>query len=124
MTNSPVYQTSYLGSWYYPTNDGMLSTLIDAGSRWATNAGLYHFCTTTNQVKEGATKVDIGCHFVAIDPSTGLPYDFDRDGIPDYIEDTNGDGFNDTGDLSDWKTYNSPNGLSPGSGLQVFTPLK
>ena len=27
-------------------------------------------------------------------------------------------------DLSDWQTYNSANGLSPGSGLVVFTPLK
>jgi hypothetical protein len=124
LTNSPVYQTSYLGSYYYPTNDGVLSTLIDAGSRWATNAGLYQFTTTTNQVKEGATKVDIGYHYVAVDPKTGLPYDYDGDGIPDYLEDTNGDGVYDAGDLSDWKTYNSPNGLTAGNGLQVFTPLK
>ena len=74
LTNSPVYQTSYLGNYYYPTNDGMLSTLIDAGSRWATNAGLYHFTTTTNQVKEGSTKVDIGFHYVALGTNS-LPLD-------------------------------------------------
>jgi hypothetical protein len=64
LSRSPVYQTSYLGNNYYPTNDGMLSTLIDAGSRLATDAGLFYFTTTTNQVEEGATTVDIGFHYV------------------------------------------------------------
>jgi len=123
LTNSPVYQTSYLGTYYYPTNDGMLSTLIDAGSRYATNAGLYHFTTTTNQVKEAGTIVDIGFHYVAVDPNTGQPYDTDGDGVPDYLEDTNGNG-NGADDLTSWQVYNSPNGLVSGSGLQVFTPLK
>jgi hypothetical protein len=123
LTNSPVYQTSYLGRYYYPTNDGMLSLLINTGSRWATNAGLYHFTITTNQVKEASSKVDIGFHCVAVNPSTGWPYDTDGDGVPDYFEDTNGNG-NGADDATSWQTYNSPNGLSGGSGLQVFTPLK
>jgi hypothetical protein len=123
LTNSPVYLTAYLGAYYYPTNDGILSMLIDAGSRWATNAGLYHFTTTTNQVKEGTTKVDIGFHYVAINPGTGQPYDTDGDGVPDYLEDVNGDG-SATGDPTSWLIYDSANGLSAGTGLKVFTPLK
>jgi len=123
LTNAPVYQSSYLGTFYYPTNDGMLSKLIDAGSRWATNAGLYHFTTTTNQVKEASTKVDIGFHFVAVNPSTGQPYDADGDGTPDYVEDANGNGVAD-GSETDWQSYNSPNGLIGAAGLEVFTPLK
>jgi len=123
LTNSPVYLTSYLGSYYYPTNDGMLSTLINAGSRYATNATLYHYCTTTNQVKEAGSMVDIGFHWVAVDPSTGLPYDADGDGIPDYLEDTNGNGVFNSGE-TDWTTYNSPNGLTGATGLIIYTPLK
>ena len=122
-TNIPVFQTSWLGDYYYPTNDGMLSTLINAGSRWATNAGLYHFTTTTNQVKEGSTMVDIGIHYAAVDPGTGLPYDTDGDGAPDYLEDVNGDG-NGANDPTSWLLYNPPNNLTSGSGLRVFTPLK
>ena len=124
LTNSPVYQTSYLGNYYYPTNDGLLSTLIDAGSRWATNATLYHFTTATNQAKEGPTKVDIGFHYVAVDPATGLPYDYDGDGLLDYIEDTNGDGAYSAGDLSDWRVYNSANGITGANRFLIFTPLK
>jgi hypothetical protein len=122
LTNTPVYQTSWLGNYYYPTNDGMLSTLIDAGSRYASNAGLFHYTTTTNQVTEGATMVDIGFHYVATD-SNGNPLDYADDGIPDYLEDTNGDGVYDSGDLGNWLVYNSPNGLTTTNGLQVFTPL-
>jgi hypothetical protein len=98
LTNSPVYQTSYLGSYYYPTNDGMLSTLINAGSRWATNAGLYHFTTQTNQVEEGATMVDIGFHSVAVD-ANGNPVDTNDDGLADYLSDNNGNGSVDSGEI-------------------------
>lgn len=122
LTNSPAYLTSYLGRYYYPTNDGMLSVLINAGSRYATNATLYHFTTTTNQTKEAGTVVEIGHHYVATD-GNGWPLDTDGDGIPDYFEDTNGNG-NGNDDATSWQNYNSPNGLTAGSGLQVFTPLK
>ncbi|MEI6786198.1 MAG: hypothetical protein WCQ21_35395, partial [Verrucomicrobiota bacterium] len=84
--------------------------------------GLYHFTTTTNQVKEAGTKVDMGFHYIAVDAS-GIPIDSDGDGKPDYLEDVNGDG-NGTNDPTSWLIYNSPNGLSGGNGLQVFTPLK
>src|SRR5262249_3541158 len=54
MTNAPTYLASYLGAYYYPTNDGMLSLLANTGSRGAALAGLFHHTTTTNQVKEAS----------------------------------------------------------------------
>jgi hypothetical protein len=91
----------YLGTFYYPTNGTNLATLINAGSRNATSAGLYHYTTTTNQVKETNTVVDIGFHYVALDGS-GNPDDTDNDGIPDYLEDRNGNGSVDSGE-TDWR---------------------
>jgi hypothetical protein len=49
--------------------------------------------------------------------------DTDGDGMADYIEDRNGNGAYDMcAGESNWQTYNT--GLSGGSVLQVFTPLK
>lgn len=115
--NSLAYQTSWFGSFYQPTN----SPLLNMGSTNANLVGLYHFTVTTNQVVEGTNIVSIGYHYVAAG-TNGLPLDTNGDGIPDYLEDANGDGIFDTGDLGDWQI--SPYGLSTGSGLQVFTPLK
>ncbi len=99
MSNTPIYLTNYLGRFYYPTNGGLLSMLINAGSRNATNAGLYHYTTTTNQVKEASSTVDIGFHYVATDTS-GVPIDTDSDGVADYLEDRNGNGAVDTGETA------------------------
>src|SRR5213078_4110287 len=85
-----------LGIYYHPTN----SVLIDVGSRTADLAGLYHYTTQTNQVKETTTTVDIGFHYVAVD-ANGNPIDTDGDGAPDYYEDRNGNGVVDTGE-TDW----------------------
>jgi len=49
--------TSWLGNYYYPTNDGLLSLMIDAVSGYTTNSALYDFTVTTNQVKDSG-KVD------------------------------------------------------------------
>ena len=119
MTNSFNWQTSWFGSYYSATN----STLIDAGS--LTNAGLiglYHYTIQTNQVKEANSRLDISYHYTAAN-TNGLPIDTDGDGIPDYLEDANGNGVVDQGE-TDWTSYNSPNGLTTTNGLQVFTPLK
>jgi hypothetical protein len=94
------WQTGSLGNRYLPTN----STLINAGSRNATNAGLFHFTVLTNNVKETNTIVDIGFHYVATD-ANGTPLDYDGDGIPDYWEDGNGNGSLDSGE-TDWKNAN------------------
>ncbi|MEI6782130.1 MAG: hypothetical protein WCQ21_14555 [Verrucomicrobiota bacterium] len=116
------YQTGPLGPYYYPTNGGFysLTNLLNAGSTWATNAALYHFTTTVNQVKEGATKVDIGFHYLSVDAS-GMPQDYDGDNVPDYLEDANGNGAVDSGER-DWQV--SENGTTGAIGLRVFTPLK
>ncbi|MEI6780220.1 MAG: alpha/beta hydrolase, partial [Verrucomicrobiota bacterium] len=85
------YVTGALGPWYIGSAS---PTVTDAGSQLAIDAGLFHFTTTSNQVPEGATIVDVGFHYVAVDLNTGQPYDWDRDGIPDYM--------NGTGSALDW----------------------
>ena len=135
-----TWVTGPLGSYYQPTN----SPLIDKGSTWATNLGLYHFTTTTNQVKEAGTKVDIGFHLVALG-TNGLPVSTSGDGLGDYLKDSNGNGVYDSADMGNWQTNdtcgdgisdyikylqgrnlrvratNDPNNLIQ---LNVFTPLK
>jgi hypothetical protein len=115
VVNNFSYQTGTLGRYYQPLS----SPLINAGSRTADQAGLYHYTVTTNQSKETNSVVDIGFHYIAL--SAGLPWDNDGDGLPDYLEDRNGNGTFDSGE-TDWQTSNS--GLSGPAALQVFTPLK
>jgi len=111
------WQNGSLGRFYLPTN----SRLLDAGSTNAALRGLYHFCSTTNDVKETNSVLNLAYHYVAT--SGGVPIDPDGDFWPDYWEDIDGDGVVDSGE-TDWQTYNSPNGLSGAAALQVFTPLK
>ncbi len=112
------WQSSWLGNYYLPPN----SPLINRGSTNANLLGLYHYTTQTNQVKEANSIVDIGYHYVAAD-ACGNPIDTNGDGIPDYLEDANGNGIYDAGDWGDWLI--SPfNGLTTANGLLVFTPLK
>jgi hypothetical protein len=91
LTSLP-YQTGALGT-YYLTNT---STLINAGSRTAAAAGLYHYTVLTNQTKEATSQVSIGLHYVGM--NNGLPFDADNDGLPDYFEDRNGNGTVDSGE--------------------------
>jgi hypothetical protein len=107
------WQSSWLGNYYLPTN----SLLIDMGNTNANLLGLYHFTTQTNQVKETNSIVDIGYHYVAVD-AYGNPIDTDGDGVPDYLEDANGNGSYDAGDLGDWQTGGSVNG--PSNGVLTF----
>lgn len=100
------YQSGALGRFYYPTTGGNLSQLIDAGSTTADLLGLYHYTTTTDQTVEGSGTVDIGFHYIAVD-GNGNPLDYDGDGIPDYLEDSNGNGAVDSGE-TDWQTANEP----------------
>ena len=50
-----------LGDYYQPTT----SRLRNKGSRTADLAGLYYHTTTVDQAREGATRVDIGYHYVS-----------------------------------------------------------
>jgi hypothetical protein len=94
LASSPAYEIGDLGEYYYPTN----LPLIHAGSRSAPAAGLYHYTVTTNNVIEGTNIVSIGFHYVAC--TNGLPIDTNGDGIPDYLEDANGNGLVDSGEIA------------------------
>jgi hypothetical protein len=89
------WQSSWFGNLYQPTN----SLLIDRGNTNANLLGLYHFTTQTNQAVEANSIVDIGYHYVATD-TNGIPLDSNGDGIPDYIEDANGNGLADGGETN------------------------
>jgi hypothetical protein len=91
------FVTGPLGAYYYPSSGGNLSYLTDRGSRSAADAGLYHFTTSATGSKEGNTLVDIGFHYASTD-SNGVPTDSDSDGVPDYLEDPDGDGALDSGE--------------------------
>jgi hypothetical protein len=101
-----------LGNYYQPTN----SPLINKGSQTADLAGLYHYTVSTNlvsglQIKETNSIVDISYHYVAVD-ANGNPIDTDGDGIPDYLEDANGNGLVNSGE-TDWQSATD-------LGLRVF----
>jgi hypothetical protein len=110
-----------LGAYYQATN----GPLINKGSTTADQLGLYQYTVTTNligglEIKETNSIVDLGNHYVAVN-SNGVPICTSGDGVPDYLADVNG---NNSGGTGSWTNYNSPNGLTGGNGLMVFTPLK
>jgi hypothetical protein len=90
LTNPPPYQIGPFGNYYMSSN----TILAIAGSTSATNLGLYHYTTTTNQTIQGTSIVDIGLHYLAASYSVNgwVPLDTDGDGIPDYVEDSLGIG--------------------------------
>ena len=96
---SADYQTGLLGRFYYPTNGTNLNSLRDVGSRNGDVACLYHYTTTTNQVKETNSVVDIGFHSIAADVN-GQPADGDGDGVADYLEDLSGNGLVNSGETA------------------------
>ena len=112
-----TYASGTLGNWYQASTN-----FSNRGSRTASTARLYHHTTTTNQVKEGTSAVDIGFHLIAVDTVTGLPLDDDGDGLPDYVEDRNGNGGNPDSGETAWQV--SENGTTGAPGLQVFTPME
>ena len=89
------YVSGALGEFYHSSTN-----LFDAGSRGADVAGLYHFTTQADPEPEEDSEVDIGFHYVATD-GNGMPNDEDGDGVPDYVEDANGNGEVDSGE-TDW----------------------
>jgi len=119
---SASFQTGFLGRFYYPTNGGAgtLTDLVNTGSRYATNAGLYHFTTATNQTKESASLVDIGFHFATVN-SSGLAVDSDGDGLPDYLEDVNGNGSKEVSETG-WLSA-SPDADTDGDGVSDYLEI-
>ena len=110
------WQSNWLGNFYLPTN----SPLVNTGSVRADIVGLYHFTTQTNQVKETNSPVDIGYHYVAVD-ANGNPLDTDGDGLPDYVEDANGNGQVDPAE-TDWTNPDSDyDGVSDGQEIMDDT---
>ena len=112
-----AYQTGDLGNFYLPST---ATLLIDKGSRTAAAAGLYHYTTRTIlSNKELATTVDIGVHYVGVG-TNHQPSDTDGDGLPDYLEDLDGDNvldnnetnWNLAGDLGLWVKIARPTSAS------------
>ena len=90
------WQTGWFGNYYLPGN----SPLIQQGGEKADQVGLFHFTTQTSQVPETNSPVDIGYHYAATD-AFGTPLDSNGDGMPDYLEDANGNGLVD-GSETNW----------------------
>jgi hypothetical protein len=104
LPSAPLYQSGPLGNYYMQTGPLFASYLQSKGSRSPAAATLYHYTSLTSQVKDGTQpSVNIGLHYVAANPATGLPQDYDGDGIPDYVEDANGNGVWDQGIETDWQ---------------------
>ena len=97
-----AYETGPCGRYYLP----VASQLNNAGSRTPGAAGLYHYTTRVDQLKDGEEPsspnlVNIGMHYVAsAATTTSVARDSDGDGIADYIEDANGNGTSDEGETS------------------------
>ena len=121
------WQSAPAGPWFYPTTGANLNGLRNAGTVIATNSSLYGWTTTTNQVPETNSVIDIGYHLPAL---TGIvvgstPLDSDSDGVWDVLEDSNGNGTTETAwGETDWRVYGSLLGIGSGPGLVTFTPLK
>jgi hypothetical protein len=111
------YVVGPLGSFYYPSTGGKLSSLIDAGSLSdAGVAGLYHYTTIADAYsREGNSPLDIGFHYIDVG-SDGKPLDSDGDGTPDYLEDINGNGLLESGE-TDWN-----NAADSGLTIQITHP--
>jgi hypothetical protein len=138
---SPSYQTGALGNYYLPSS---AAALINTGTGTANGLGLWHYTVLTNNVKETNTVVDVGVHRVAINLTTGEPYDYDGDGISDYWEDRDGNGSYAVGELNWLNADTDGDGVADGLellqgrnplggitndvnnllNLRVFTPLK
>ncbi len=95
--------------------------LANAGSRPPADAELAQYTTRLDQTKElGKSQVDIGRHYVATSGSTSTtPKDTDGDGVPDFIEDANGNGLADAGTETDWQNPMT-DGVTPDASSTIY----
>ncbi len=100
---SLTYASGPLGRYYVSG-----TSLQNAGSRDAHDAGLYYFTTQASlESIEENSAVDIGLHYVSL-ASDGSPFDSDGDTLEDYFEDANGNGAFDAVDFADWDGADCP----------------
>jgi hypothetical protein len=104
-----------LRSQYRPTYSSFIQ------HRWLTSY-LPDYSARYFRVQLGGTDYLSLAEFRLFGTETSM-WDFDGDGIPDYIEDANGDGSVNGGETA-WTGYNSPTGLVGTPGLQVYTPFR
>jgi len=87
LADAPQYESGPLGSFYVAVG----TPLENAGRSAPGDVGLFHYTTRASQTKDTGN-VDIGFHYVATANSgSAQPLDSDTDGIPDYVEDADGD---------------------------------
>jgi len=114
--SSFAYAVGPLGQFYHAATN-----LVNKGSRNADTAGLYHYTVRADQTKETNSPVDIGFHYVA-SSAIGSPADYDDDGLPDYIEDQDGDGVYDVSIETNWtNSQTDTDGLKDGVELVLGT---
>jgi hypothetical protein len=78
----------------------------------ADTMGLYHYTTRTDNLKESAGALDLGFHYASL--VSGLPVDTDGDGCPDGLEDRNGNGVVDPGEMRPDSHDENDNGIFDG----------
>jgi hypothetical protein len=115
--NVPVYDSGPLGNFYLVSG----SPCIDAGNAPASTLGLYWYTTQVSQNPEGTSTVDLGYHSLALD-SSGNPLSTFGDGVPNYLDDSNGNGIPDALEIACGFNPTVPNNLGAAStpGYSVF----
>jgi Bacterial TSP3 repeat len=113
MTNGFNWQSNWFGNYYQLTG----GPLIDMGDTNANLFGLAYFTTQASQLTESNSIVDIGYHYVAVD-ANGNPLATFNDGIPNYLDDTDGNGLPDWWEIQNFgHIRNDPNADPDGDGL-------
>jgi len=116
LSSAPPYASGPFGNYYIST----LTPLYQAGSQTAGAAGLAQYTAFTNEVKDSANlPVNIGLHYVAA--TNSFPLDSDADGIPDYVEDANGNGIVDPGETDPYNPMTD--GVNPDPSNSVYLDI-
>jgi hypothetical protein len=116
LSYAPPYVSGAFGNYYLST----LTDLYEAGSRTAGAAGLAQYTAFISQAKDASgSAVDIGLHYVAA--TNNAPLDSDHDGIPDYVEDANGNGVVDANETDPHNPMTD--GVTPDASNSVYLDI-